>query len=55
MFSEKQRLERKKILLIQTAFIGDVVLITPLIREIKKYISQFYFGCNGNSSSLLIY
>lgn len=27
---------KKKILLIQTAFIGDVVLITPVIREIKK-------------------
>ena len=36
MFSEKEKSEIKKILLIQTAFIGDVVLITPLIREIKK-------------------
>jgi len=29
-------LEYKKILLIQTAFIGDVILITPLIRAIKE-------------------
>jgi len=26
----------KKILIVQTAFIGDVILITPLIREVKK-------------------
>lgn len=30
----------KKILIIQTAFIGDVVLITPLIRETKKIFSN---------------
>ena len=29
-------MEYKKILLIQTAFIGDVILITPLIRAIKE-------------------
>ena len=36
MFSEKDKSKIKRILLIQTAFIGDVVLITPVIREIKN-------------------
>jgi heptosyltransferase-2 len=30
----------KKILIVQTAFIGDVILITPLIRETKKIFPQ---------------
>lgn len=35
--SKKYRNDRiNKVLLIQTAFIGDVILITPLIREIKR-------------------
>ncbi len=34
--SEYDKLNFKKILVIQTAFIGDVILITPLIRETKK-------------------
>ncbi len=29
-----------KILIIQTAFIGDVILTTPLIKNIKKYFSE---------------
>lgn len=35
--SKKYRNEKiNKVLIIQTAFIGDVILITPLIREIKR-------------------
>jgi heptosyltransferase-2 len=30
----------KKILLIQTAFLGDVILATPLIEKLKKYFPQ---------------
>ncbi|MBN1558832.1 lipopolysaccharide heptosyltransferase II [candidate division KSB1 bacterium] len=33
---DKRLIEPRKILIIQTAFIGDVVLTTPLIREVKN-------------------
>ncbi|MBK8945504.1 MAG: lipopolysaccharide heptosyltransferase II [Ignavibacteriae bacterium] len=34
--SEKEKKSIKKILVIQTAFIGDAILSTPILREIKK-------------------
>lgn len=39
-FSEEEKKKIKRILVIQTAFIGDVILITPLIAAIKKIFSQ---------------
>jgi len=38
--SEEEKKKIKRILVIQTAFIGDVILVTPLIAAIKKIFSQ---------------
>jgi lipopolysaccharide heptosyltransferase II len=40
ILDEKEEPTINKILVVQTAFIGDVILITPLIREIKKLFPQ---------------
>jgi heptosyltransferase-2 len=46
----------KKILIIQTAYIGDVILATNLIDETKKYYpqAQIDFLCRKGNESLLI-
>lgn len=37
---ENSKLAIKKILIVQTAFIGDVILVTPLIREVKNFFPK---------------
>jgi len=37
ILDEKAKQSIKKILIVQTAFIGDAILITPLIREAKRF------------------
>lgn len=38
-------LENKRILLIQTAYLGDVILVTPLIKAVKTFFPQSYLAC----------
>ncbi|MEM7183893.1 MAG: lipopolysaccharide heptosyltransferase II [Spirochaetota bacterium] len=44
----------QKILLIQTAFIGDLILTTPLVREIKKLYPNSYLAVVINQGTELI-
>lgn len=45
----------KKVLIVQTAFAGDVVLVTPLVQAVKKLIpeSQLYFLVKPEAAVLL--
>ncbi|RKY88990.1 lipopolysaccharide heptosyltransferase II [candidate division KSB1 bacterium] len=46
---------KNKILIVQTAFIGDVILTIPLVKSIKKYFkeSKIYFLLKPDSLNLL--
>jgi ADP-heptose:LPS heptosyltransferase len=44
-----------KFLIIQTAFLGDVILATPILEKLKKHYpeAEFYFLCKKGNESLL--